>query len=55
MLSYRLPVEGQKRGGIERAADTLAQGLVERGHHVVVFSHDQRPAGAGYDVRPLPW
>jgi glycosyltransferase involved in cell wall biosynthesis len=55
MLSYRLPVEGQKRGGIERAADALAQGLVERGHHVVVFSHDRRPAGAGYEVRPLPW
>jgi len=55
MLSYRLPVEGQKRGGIERAADTLAQGLAERGHQVVVFSHDQRPAGAAYDVRPLPW
>jgi glycosyltransferase involved in cell wall biosynthesis len=55
MLSYRLPVEGQKRGGIERAADTLAQGLVERGHHVVVFSHDPRPAGAPYQVRPLPW
>jgi phosphatidyl-myo-inositol alpha-mannosyltransferase len=55
MLSYRLPVHGQKRGGIERAADTLAQGLAERGHHVVVFSHDERPEGAAYEVRPLPW
>jgi phosphatidyl-myo-inositol alpha-mannosyltransferase len=55
MLSYRLPVEGEKRGGIERAADTLAQGLVDRGHHVVVFSHDRRPAAARYEVRPLPW
>ena len=43
--------KAQKRGGIERAADTLAQGLVERGHHVVVFSHDRRPDGAGYAVR----
>ena len=55
MLSYRLPVEGEKRGGIERAADTLAHGLAERGHQVVVFSHDPRPAGAAYEVRPLPW
>jgi hypothetical protein len=55
MLSYRLPVHGEKRGGIERAADTLAQGLAERGHHVVVFSHDERPEGASYEVRPLPW
>ena len=55
MVSYRLPVEGQKRGGIERAADTLAQGLAERGHQVVVFSHDPSPANAAYAVRPLPW
>jgi glycosyltransferase involved in cell wall biosynthesis len=55
MLSYRLPVEGEKRGGIERSAHTLAQGLAERGHSVVVFSHDRRPEGAGYAVRPLPW
>lgn len=55
MLSYRLPVHGEKRGGIERAAHTLAQGLAERGHAVTVFSHDERPAGAAYEVRPLPW
>lgn len=55
MLSYRLPVEGEKRGGIERAAHTLAQGLADRGHHVVVFSHDVRPKTASYEVRPLPW
>jgi phosphatidylinositol alpha-mannosyltransferase len=55
MLSYRLPVSGEKRGGIERAAHTLAEGLVERGHTVTVYSHDARPDGAGYDVRPLPW
>jgi glycosyltransferase involved in cell wall biosynthesis len=55
MLSYSLPVEGQKRGGIERAAHTLAEGLVRRDHDVVVFSHDPKPAGAPYEVRELPW
>jgi phosphatidylinositol alpha-mannosyltransferase len=55
MLSYGLPVEGQKRGGIERAAHTLAEGLARRDHDVVVFSHDPKPAGAAYDVRELPW
>jgi phosphatidylinositol alpha-mannosyltransferase len=55
MFSYGLPVSGQKRGGIERAAHTLAQGLAERGHRVVVFSHDARPKGAAYEVRELPW
>lgn len=55
VFSYGLPALGQKRGGIERAAHSLAQGLAERGHAVVVFSHDARPAEAAYDVRPLPW
>ena len=55
MLSYGLPVERQKRGGIERAAHTLADGLARRGHDVVVFSHDPKPDGAAYDVRELPW
>ena len=55
MLSYGLPVSGEKRGGIERAAHTLAQGLAQRGHHVVVLSHDPRPRGAEYEVRELPW
>jgi len=55
MVSYGLPVPGLKRGGIERAAHTLAQGLQGRGHEVVVFSHDPRPAGAFYEVRLLPW
>jgi glycosyltransferase involved in cell wall biosynthesis len=54
-FSYGLPVPGLKRGGIERAAHTLADGLARRGHHVVVFTHDPKPAGAAYDVRPLPW
>ena len=55
MLSYGLPVAAHKRGGIERAAHTLAQGLAERGHDVVVFTHDPKPEGAAYDVSPLPW
>jgi glycosyltransferase involved in cell wall biosynthesis len=55
MISYSLPVEGQKRGGIERAAHTLADGLARRDHDVVVFSHDPKPAGAAYEVRELPW
>jgi glycosyltransferase involved in cell wall biosynthesis len=48
-------VPGRKRGGIERIAHVLAHGLSQRGHHVVVFSHDDKPVGAGYDVRALPW
>jgi glycosyltransferase involved in cell wall biosynthesis len=55
MLSYSLPLEGQKRGGIERAAHTLAEGLARRNHDVVVFSHDPKPTGAAYEVRELPW
>ena len=55
VISYRLPVAGEKRGGIERVAHVLADGLAHRGHAVTVFSHDPRPAGALYEVRPLPW
>lgn len=55
MFSYRLPVDGERRGGIERAAHTLADGLARRGHEVTVFTHDPRPEGAPYDVNPLPW
>ena len=55
VISYRLPVKGEKRGGIERVAHVLADGLARRGHTVVVFSHDPRPAGAAYEVRELPW
>jgi phosphatidyl-myo-inositol alpha-mannosyltransferase len=55
MLSYSLPLEGRKRGGIERAAHTLAEGLARRNHDVVVFSHDPKPAAALYEVRELPW
>jgi phosphatidylinositol alpha-mannosyltransferase len=55
MVSYGLPVPGEKRGGIERAAHTLAEGLVRHGHEVVVFTHDRKPEGASYEVRELPW
>jgi phosphatidylinositol alpha-mannosyltransferase len=55
VISYRLPIQGGKRGGIERVAHMLADGLARRGHTVVVFSHDPRPAGAAYEVRALPW
>jgi glycosyltransferase involved in cell wall biosynthesis len=55
MLSYGLPVPNQKRGGIERAAHTLADGLARRDHEVVVFSHDPRPSEAAYEIRELPW
>lgn len=55
MFSYRLPLEGERRGGIERAAHTLAEGLARRGHEVTVFTHDPKPASASYDVSPLPW
>ena len=54
-FSYGLPVAGLKRGGIERSAHMLADGLARRGHNVVVFTHDPKPAEAAYDVRPLPW
>jgi len=55
IVSYGLPVVGQKRGGIERAAHTLAEGLARRGHQVAVFTHDPRPDDATYMVRCLPW
>ena len=55
VLSYGLPTRAHKRGGIERAAHTLADALARRGHEVVVLSHDPRPADAAYAVAPLPW
>jgi glycosyltransferase involved in cell wall biosynthesis len=55
VISYGLPVPGSKRGGIERVAHDLADGLGRRGHAVTVFSHDPKPAGAHYDVEMLPW
>jgi glycosyltransferase involved in cell wall biosynthesis len=55
IFSYGLPVQGQKRGGIERVAHVLAQGLADRGHDICVFSHDEKPDGARYQVHELPW
>ena len=55
MFTYGLPSIRQKRGGIERVAHDLAQGLADRGHDVVVYSHDPRPSEARYHVRELPW
>ena len=55
VLSYGLPTPGLKRGGIERVAHELAEGLARRGHRVTVFSHDPRPADAHYAIAPLPW
>ncbi len=55
VFSYGLPVRGLKRGGIERVAHTLADGLARRGHDVVVFTHDPKPECAAYEVRDLPW
>ena len=55
MCSYGLPVSGSKRGGIERAAHTLANGLARRGHEVIVLTHDPKPADALYQTAALPW
>ena len=55
VISYRLPIEGEKRGGIERVAHVLADGLARRGHAVRCFrTIPSRPAPP-YDVRMLPW
>jgi glycosyltransferase involved in cell wall biosynthesis len=55
MLSFRLPGTGSKRGGVERVAHDLAEGLVRKGHQVTVWSADPAPAGASYTVQPLPF
>jgi phosphatidyl-myo-inositol alpha-mannosyltransferase len=55
VVSYNLPREGFKRGGIERVAHDLAHGLGRRGHVVTVHSHDPAPPGAAYTAVPLPW
>jgi phosphatidylinositol alpha-mannosyltransferase len=59
MLSFRLPQAGRqpsglKRGGVERVAHDLADGLAARGHEVVVFSADPAPPGSIYKVRHIP-
>lgn len=55
MLSYYLPAPGRKRGGIERVAHELANGLAARGHEVAVWSYDVPPIGANYRAIMLPW
>jgi glycosyltransferase involved in cell wall biosynthesis len=55
MISYFLPTVGRKVGGVERVAHDLAEGLVSRGHEVVVWSYDARPDQASYVVRQLPF
>ena len=55
VFSYGLPRHGQQRGGIERVAHDLANGLAQRGHEVVVWTHDPKPGGASYRVAELPW
>src|SRR5258707_3743691 len=55
MISYRLPVIGQKRGGVDQIAHDISDGLARRGHQVTVWSYDRRPQGAMYEVRELPW
>lgn len=55
LVSYRLPMLGEKRGGVDHVAHDLADGLSRRGHEVTVWSYDPKPQGAAYAVRPLPW
>ncbi len=54
MISFRLPLPGVKRGGGERVAHDLAQGLAHRGHEVTVWSADPKPDGAAYEVARIP-
>jgi phosphatidylinositol alpha-mannosyltransferase len=55
MVSYRLPAPGEKRGGVDKVAHDLSDGLARRGHEVTVWSYDPKPEDAAYNVRPLPW
>lgn len=55
VLSLRLPRAGSKRGGVERVAHELSNGLMRRGHRVTAWSLDPRPDDAEYEVRPLPF
>ena len=52
VMSY-LPVRAD-RGGVSYQVHALANLLVERGHTVVVYSVDDRPGDARYEVRTLP-
>ncbi len=55
VISYRLPCSGQKRGGVDRVAHDLADGLARRGHLVKVWSYDPKPESAAYETQMLPW
>ncbi len=55
MISYKLPAIGEKRGGVDKVAHDISDGLARRGHQVTVWSYDPKPAGASYEVRSLPW
>lgn len=55
IFSYGLPRADQKRGGFERVTHDQAQGLARLGYRVTVWTYDPKPAGALYEVRPLPW
>ncbi|MBI2911066.1 MAG: glycosyltransferase family 4 protein, partial [Chloroflexi bacterium] len=52
IMSY-LPVHAD-RGGVSYQVHALANLLVERGHTVVVYSVDERPGDARYEVRTVP-
>jgi hypothetical protein len=54
VVSYGLPVRGEKRGGIENVAHELADGLARRGHDVTVWTYDPKPDTAAYAIRALP-
>jgi phosphatidylinositol alpha-mannosyltransferase len=54
MLSFRLPMAGAQRGGVERVAHDLANGLARRGYEVTVWSADPAPGDAVYRVEPMP-
>jgi len=59
MLSFRLPQSGPqtpglKRGGVERVAHDIAQGLALRGHEVTVWTADPAPPESAYRVRRIP-
>lgn len=52
VLSSQLPSPDRaKTGGVAYAAHRLSNALVQRGHNVTVFTTDERPADACYQVR----
>jgi len=53
-FTYSLPQPGKSWGGVASVAHALANGLVARGHTVIVWCYQGRPADAAYEVRALP-